>query len=103
MDHSEDSNAIDGGLYEGVTVGQMVEEFEDWCFDEARQSGDHGLVKTAYGYHIMYFCDIQDAWFAQAKADMIDTQASDMIPAMMEKHPATVDYSLIVLGEVELA
>ena len=103
MDHSEDSNAIDGGLYEGVTVGQMVEEFEDWCFDEARQSGDHGLVKTAYGYHIMYFCDIEDAWFAQAKADMIDTQASDMIPAMMEKHPATVDYSLIVLGEVELA
>jgi len=34
---------------------------------------------------------------------MIDTQASDLIPAMMEKHPATVDYSQIVLGEVELA
>ena len=103
MNHSEDSNAVDGGLYEGVTVGQMVEEFENWCFDEARQAGDHGLVKTAYGYHIMYSCGVQDAWFAQAKADLVDGQASDMIPEIMEKHPATVDYSLIVLGEVKLA
>ena len=35
----------------------MVEEFEDWCFDEARQPGDHGIVKTSYGYHIMYFVE----------------------------------------------
>ena len=101
-DYSEDSNAADGGLYEGVTVGQMVENFENWCFDEARQTGDHGLVKTQFGYHIMFFCDKEDAWFAQAKADMVDDLAYDMIPAIIEKHPATVDYSLIVLGEVDI-
>ena len=33
----------------------MVAEFNDWCFDSERKVGDHGIVKTTYGYHIMYF------------------------------------------------
>ena len=44
-----------GGLYENVYLGEMVEPFENWCFDPSRQSGDAGIVKTDYGYHIMYF------------------------------------------------
>lgn len=54
-ENSTDSNAAQGGLYEDVTLGTMVSEFEDWCFDPARQAGDTGIVKTTYGYHIMYF------------------------------------------------
>lgn len=54
-ENSADSNAAQGGLYEDVTRGAMVTEFNDWCFDPARQSGDTGIVKTSYGYHIMYF------------------------------------------------
>ena len=56
-DHSEDGNASSGGLYSGVYMGQMVEAFQDWCFDEARQPGDHGIVETEFGYHIMYFVE----------------------------------------------
>ena len=33
----------------------MVTAFNDWCFDEARQPGDTGIVETNYGYHVMYF------------------------------------------------
>ena len=55
MEHSADGNAAQGGIYEGVAKGQMVETFNDWCFDEARQPGDSGIVKTEFGYHIMYF------------------------------------------------
>ena len=44
-----------GGLYEDVTPGEMVEEFNDWCFDKDRKTGDVGIVETTYGYHIMYF------------------------------------------------
>lgn len=55
-DHSEDTgSAANGGLYEDVYKGQMVAEFEDWCFDDARQIGDTGIVKTSYGYHLMYY------------------------------------------------
>ena len=48
-------NADDGGLYEDVYKGQMVAEFNDWCFDPARKAGDTAVVKTTYGYHVMYF------------------------------------------------
>lgn len=56
-EHSVDGNAADGGIYTGVYQGQMVAEFNDWCFDASRQPGDHGIVETSYGYHIMYFVE----------------------------------------------
>lgn len=44
-----------GGLYENVYPGQMVVEFNDWCFDTARKTGDTDVVETSYGAHVMYF------------------------------------------------
>ena len=38
----------------------MVQTFNDWCFDEARKTGDSGIVKTQFGYHIMYFVGFGD-------------------------------------------
>ena len=39
--------------------GQMVEEFDAFCFDENRKSGDTAIVygeSGSYaGYHVMYF------------------------------------------------
>ena len=46
-----------GGLYENVYKGQMVTEFENWCFDPARKAGDCDIVRTEYGYHLMYFVE----------------------------------------------
>lgn len=55
-EHSDDTGSADnGGLYEKVYPGQMVEAFEEWCYDESRQVGDYELVQTDYGWHIMYF------------------------------------------------
>ncbi len=53
--NSADGNAAQGGLYEGVSEGQMVDTFNDWCFDPERQPGDTGVVETQYGAHVMYF------------------------------------------------
>ncbi len=53
--NSSDSNADDGGLYENVTPNTMVPTFNAWCFDTSRKAGDTGIVKTEFGYHIMYF------------------------------------------------
>lgn len=102
MEHSADGNAAQGGIYEGVTQGYMVETFDAWCFDEARQIGDHGVVKTQFGYHIMYFVGSEDLWYATAKADLINDKVSAAVPAAMEHHPMTVDYSTIMLGNVDL-
>lgn len=63
--YSEDpgSNTA-GGLYENVSEGQMVEEFNDFCFDASRQAGDTGIVygnNGSYaGYHVMYFSGAGD-------------------------------------------
>jgi len=54
-EHSQDGNAKDGGIYTDVKKDSMVEEFDAWIFDESREPGDTGLVKTQYGYHVMYF------------------------------------------------
>ena len=57
--HSDDNNGkvTNGGLYEDVALGKMVKPFEEWIFDGSRKSGDTGLVKTQYGYHVMYFVE----------------------------------------------
>lgn len=49
-----------GGLYEDVYPGQMVTNFNDWCFDESRQPGDTGIVESDYGYHVMYYVSDSD-------------------------------------------
>ena len=48
-------DGADHGLYENVYKGQMVENFENWCFDSVRKVGDTGIVETPYGYHVMFF------------------------------------------------
>lgn len=52
---TDTGSAANGGLYEDIYPGQMVANFNDWCFDEARKPGDTGIVETNYGYHVMYF------------------------------------------------
>lgn len=44
-----------GGLYENVTKdSNYVEPFLNWCFADGRKKGDTGIIKTDYGYHVMY-------------------------------------------------
>lgn len=58
-EYSEDTgSSANGGLYENIYPGQMVTEFNDFCFDESRKPGDTGIVfnEGSYcGYHIIYF------------------------------------------------
>lgn len=56
-------SASNGGLYEDIAKGEMVTEFEDWCFDEVRVPGDTGLIKTDYGYHLMYYVGTGDEYW----------------------------------------
>ena len=82
--NSEDQNGkvTNGGLYADVSVGEMVKPFEEWIFDSSRQPGETGLVKTQYGYHVMYFVQRKgavDEWlFAEGRKggdlDLIKTQ-----------------------------
>ena len=52
---SDTGSNTNGGLYENVYPGQMVTNFNDWCFAEGRKAGDTGIVESDYGYHVMYY------------------------------------------------
>lgn len=57
--YSEDTGSnTNGGLYENVARGQMVEEFDEFCF-AGHKSGDTAIVygdNGSYaGYHVMYY------------------------------------------------
>ena len=102
--YSQDpGSATNGGLYEDVYKGQMVPEFENWCFDESRQVGDYGIVKTTYGYHIMYYVGSDLVWKLTAESDMMVEKGNEFLESILAKNPAEIDYSSIALGNVNLA
>lgn len=80
------TSGLYGGGYEGVALGQMAYEFENWAMDDSRKYGDVEIVKTIHGYHIMYFIfrgpeymyDSQVACFnAAALAEIENTQSEN--------------------------
>jgi len=104
--YTEDPGSKDtGGLYENVYPGQMVQPFNDWCFDASRQIGDHGIVETSYGYHIMYFSGLGDVY-----AGVYEDEAVERYYAWMDSMVASdsmeidmdaVDIQLIALQRGE--
>lgn len=98
MEHSVDGSASSGGIYTDVYKGQMVVNFENWCFDESRKTGDSGLVRTEFGYHIMYFVGAEPGWLRYgAEACLTDT-CDRMVEEAMKAYPMEVDYKKISLG-----
>lgn len=88
--NSTDGNAAEGGLYENVYTGQMVETFNDWCFDPSRQTGDSGIVETKYGYHIMYFVGKSGpAWKENSLAILQNQQYAEYEDGILEEYPVT--------------
>lgn len=74
-EYTEDTGSkMNGGLYEAVKQGEMVDEFNDWIFAAERKPGDAAIVKTDYGYHVMYFEGVNDpAW----KIDVVTALKSE--------------------------
>ena len=100
---SEDPGSnTNGGLYTQVYQGQMVQNFNDWCFDESRQYGDYGLVETNYGYHVMFYVDSQPQWKYYAESDWISFQANTMVQGLAASFPMDVEYEKIAMGLVDL-
>ena len=84
-EYNEDTGSTsNGGLYEHIYPGQMVTQFNDWVFDANRKAGDVEMVKTQYGYHIIYFVakdgtDYYDSAIRSSKAsEDIETETKEL-------------------------
>lgn len=102
--NSQDGNAAEGGIYEDITAQtNFVTEFLDWCMDESRQVGDSGLVKTQYGYHIMYFSHSEPIWYVNSENGFRADTMNSRIDEVTENYELKTDYDKIVLSFVNLA
>ena len=101
QEKSDDGSASVGGLYEDVFEGDMVEAFDEWIMMRVRKPGDHGVVKTQYGYHIMYFVDSTELWYYYALDEYLYDQGNQVLEAEIAEHDMKVNYKKIALAEVD--
>lgn len=102
MNYSEDQgSASTGGLYENVYEGQTVPEFNDWVFDASRKPGDSAIVKTSYGYHIMYFSgDCDPVWQVTADNALRSDDMKEKYDEFSEKYKVEYDDSTLAALEI---
>ena len=100
---ADTGSATTGGLYEDITPNSSyVEEFLAWAVDVSRKAGDTGIVKTQFGYHIMYFVTGQPHWQMEASTMLLSERTTDMIDEAEGRWPMTVNYRKIILTELDL-
>lgn len=92
-EYSSDTGSISagmqsyGGIYSGVPLGQMVKEFESWATDKSRKYGDVDIVKTDYGYHIMFFIEDTESYlFNLDSAALAEKQEKELTDSKVKVH-----------------
>ncbi|MCD8117898.1 MAG: peptidylprolyl isomerase [Lachnospiraceae bacterium] len=85
--YSEDS--AEGGLYEDVYNGEMVDVINDWVLDESRQAGDTTIVTSSYGTHIVYLVSTSDTLSIEimAKNNLTTAYLTDLLEEIQESMP----------------
>ncbi|MBQ8074397.1 MAG: peptidylprolyl isomerase [Oscillospiraceae bacterium] len=104
-EYSEDPGSnTNGGLYDSVMQGQMVEEFDAFCFDENRKSGDTAIVygeSASYaGYHVMYFVGEGDpANNETGRSYIASEKMSEWLTSLTEGMEATTKFFYRLAGK----
>ena len=95
LKYSQDSGSVtDRGLIEEFSEGQMVTEFNDWCFDKSRKEGDVEIVKTNYGYHLIYFVsEGAPFWQVNARNVLLNEQYNEYYSTLTGKYAVSTDDS----------
>lgn len=90
-----------GGLYTHLEQGALIPELDSWCFDPIRQTGDHTVIETEKGIHILYFRGINSNIYADTEAEVLrqrTAKAMDQIPGQAK---AVIDYGKIRLAPLK--
>lgn len=99
-EHTDDTaSAMMGGKYTGISKdSNYVTEFKDWCMDAERKPGDVEIVKTYYGYHIMYYIGDAPAWKETAKTALRQQLESQILSDIMGKYEFIPNFPEMLLG-----
>lgn len=85
-EYSADTGSnTNGGLYTNVTYGYFSDNFNDWIFDDARQSGDvsepiQNTESSTKGWHLIYFVDRgEPLWKITARGVLWNEQVKSLV------------------------
>ena len=82
---SAGSSGLYGGSILKTRLGAMVPEFEKWATDKSRKYGDVDIVKSDYGYHIMYFIYDGPTYIFNLMDDAYNEKTTEMIESVETK------------------
>ena len=84
--YSDDAGSnTNGGLYEAVYDGRMVDSVNNWLFDESRKTGDTDLVETEYGWHVMYFVgENAERWHVNIEGTLHSNKIQEQVTALTD-------------------
>ena len=102
---SDTGSNTNGGLYENIYPNQMVDTFEDWCYDESRKPGDTGIIETDYGYHVMYFVGDSELTYRDymIQNDLISNDVSEWYASLLEATPMEVKNTSYIAKDLVLS
>lgn len=103
--HTDDTGSnTNGGLYEDLDADtNFVDPFVDWYMEEGRKVGDYGLIKTEFGYHLMYCSGVEAEWIRACREGVLNSETAKFMQIATEAYPMEVNYKDIVLGFVDLS
>ena len=97
---SKGSSGLYGGLYEGTPLGQMVKSFEEWSTDKNRKYGDTDIVKSDYGYHIMFFVEDTTSNLYKSRLEVESEKEQEYIKTFeVKKHKGAMKKTTVAKPE----
>ena len=104
-EHTQDTGSKEnGGLYGNITAtSSLVSPFLDWCMDKSREVGDTGIVKTEYGYHIMYYSFGDEGWIVCCRNGVRGEKMTVVMEELGAANDIPFDFKKVQLVEVDLA
>lgn len=96
--YSTDASSIENqGMYMYVREGELqVDHFDEWLFDEKREVGDIGLIKSDAGYHVLYFCgDGVPSWQAALVQPMQEVAYAELKDSIKDKYGVSFNDKLL--------
>ncbi len=97
---SKGQSGLYGGLYEGVELGKMVPSFEKWATDKSRKYGDTGIVKSDYGYHIIFFIVDEPYYVHECKSAVTSENGEKLIASYkIKKHDGPMKKTTVAKPE----
>ena len=101
--YSEDTGSnTNGGLYDAVAMGQMVEEFDAFCF-EGHEKSDTAIVygeSSAYaGYHVMYYVGEGQQYSDYiAQNDLSSSAAAQWLSELTAQYETSEGFGMRLVG-----